>query len=63
MSEWMHDRKGKIVGEIIWQDETWCKIRLSGDHQLRYMGWQRGLIDPDGSVITTRRSLLREVVA
>ncbi|AXH45834.1 hypothetical protein SEA_GEAZY_65 [Gordonia phage GEazy] len=59
---WNHRRKGRIVGEIVWERDDWARIRLNGDHRLSYGSESnRGRVDADGEVITVRRSLLEEV--
>lgn len=62
MTTWLHARKGRIVGEIVRADDTWTQIRLTGDHQLRYMSeLHRGRVDASGDILTVRTSLIREI--
>jgi hypothetical protein len=62
VQEWMHSRKGRIRGAVIFQHDDWVQIQLAGDHALKYMSVSnRGRVDTDGEVITVRRSFLREV--
>lgn len=28
---WLHSRKGRIIGEVVAQDDTWTHIRLTED--------------------------------
>ena len=63
VQEWMHSRKGRIRGAVVWDgDGEWVKIKLAGDHQLKYLSISnRGYVDADGEVITVRKTFLREV--
>lgn len=64
MSVWNHRRKGRIEGEIVWEHGDWVRIRLTGEHHLRYMSEaNRGRVHEDGDQITVRRRLLTEGVA
>ncbi|OHU47302.1 hypothetical protein BKG82_27000 [Mycobacteroides chelonae] len=59
---WNHPIKGLITGHVVWQDDTWAKIKLVGDHKLRYGARRnRGRVDEDGAVLTLRRSRLHPV--
>lgn len=59
---WIHNRKGRITGEIVRQDETWIWVRLKGDHQLRYGSESnRARIDGDGEILCVRREYMREI--
>lgn len=53
---WHHSRKGRITGHLVSLDETWARIRIVGDHELR-MAVQDGHRD-DGEIITVRASFL-----
>lgn len=63
VKEWMHARKGRIRGAVLWDDGgEWVQIKLTGDHTLSYMSLSNhGRVDEDGDVITVRRKFLREV--
>lgn len=59
---WSHARKGMIQGIEVGGDAEWLRIRLIGDHELRYASTSnRGRIDEDGEILTVRRTLVREV--
>lgn len=59
---WQHDRKGMITGSVVSECDTWLHIRLTGNHELRYMSEAlRGSVDRDSEVITVRKSLVTEV--
>ena len=60
--EWIHSRKGRIVGRVVREDEDWLTIELDGDHLLTYVSEaERGRIDHEGDCIVFRKSLLTEV--
>ena len=54
-TRWHHSRKGYITGHLVGLDETWARIRLVGDHDLRMKADGHR---PDGEEITVRRSFL-----
>jgi hypothetical protein len=59
---WIHSRKGRIIGELVRADEKWMWVRLTGDHELRYMSeYNHGCVDKNGEVLCLRRELMREV--
>lgn len=55
---WLHSRKGRITGWITRHDGEWVDIRLSGDHELRYMSTMADPHHDDGDRITVRASFL-----
>ncbi|AWY05323.1 hypothetical protein SEA_MEMENTOMORI_69 [Microbacterium phage MementoMori] len=55
---WLHSRKGRITGWITRHDGEWVDIRLSGDHELRYMSTMADPHHDDGERITVRASFL-----
>jgi hypothetical protein len=57
-STWLHSRKGRITGWITRHDGEWVDIRLSGDHELRYMSTMADPHHDDGERITVRASFL-----
>jgi len=59
MGVWMHRRKGRIVGDVVGQDDTWTRIRLSED---AWADVRRRHLDEAGSVQTYRTNLLVEFV-
>lgn len=62
--EWLHARRGRIRGVVVWEDETWVKIRLVGDHDLHYARPPRPFTrhaEGEGDVLTARKRLLEEV--
>lgn len=64
MTTWNHSRKGRMEGEIVHTtaDGEWVDIRLTGDHQLKYMAQaNRGRTDQDGEIIRVRKSHLTEL--
>jgi hypothetical protein len=61
---WVHDRKGRITGTVLRQDDTWMWVQLAGDHTLRYGSESnRGRIDENGDIICVRASFMREVAS
>ncbi|GAA3730222.1 hypothetical protein GCM10022239_03520 [Leifsonia bigeumensis] len=54
---WHHQRKGRIVGEIVRQDDTWTHIRLSED---AWADVRKRHLDPSGTVQTYRTEYLVE---
>lgn len=62
MTTWLHSRKGRIEGEVVWEDDEWMKVRLTGTHAPRYYSEaNRGRTHDDGEVLTLRKSLIQEV--
>lgn len=58
---WRHSRKGLITGEVVSvsKDGEWTRVRLRGDHRLRYGSESnRDRIDGDGDILTLRSSFL-----
>ncbi|MFV8169850.1 hypothetical protein [Mycolicibacterium peregrinum] len=56
---WKHSRKGRIVGVVVREDDTWMWVRLVGDQTLRYGSEaNRGRIDEDGDVMCLRKSFM-----
>lgn len=53
--KWFHTRKGKIEGEIVEDDGTWVKIKLTKEIHL---GARHGYCGP-GEVATVRKSFLQ----
>lgn len=64
---WDHCRKGRITGVEVGGDEEWVHVRLVGDHQVRWLSAENRMRqiqkggEPDGEVMTLRRSLMVEV--
>lgn len=59
---WVHDRKGRIIGTVVRQDDTWMWVRLVGDHRLMYGSESyRGRVDEDGDVLCVRASWMHEI--
>lgn len=60
---WEHRNKGPITGVEVGGDETWIKVRLVGEHEIRWLSPGRHLDGPvsDGEIMTLRRSFLTEV--
>lgn len=62
MTAWIHRRKGRIEGEVVWEDDTWAHIRLASDHRLSYYSESnRGRVDEKDEVLTVRKSSLTEI--
>ena len=57
---WLHRRKGRIVGEVVGQDDTWTHIRLSED---AWADVRRRHLYAAGTVQTYRTEFLVEFVA
>lgn len=60
MRTWRHCRRGLITGIIIWENDTWARIQLSGDHRLRYKS-ERLRDRRDGELVTVRKQFLTEI--
>lgn len=59
---WRHSVKGLITGYLRWEDDTWARIELVGDHTLWYGSESnRGRIDQAGSTLTVRKSRLKQI--
>ena len=59
VKRWRHSRKGIVIGREVWRDDTWMKVELAEDHELRYMAESnRGRVDEAGAVETFRISLM-----
>lgn len=59
VKRWLHSRKGTVIGREVWRDDTWMKVELAEDHELRYMAESnRGRVDEAGTVETFRISLM-----
>lgn len=64
VTTWVHDRKGRITGTVVRQDDTWMWVQLAGDHKLRYGSESnRGRVDGDGDIMCLRASSMREVTS
>ena len=63
MTRWLHSRRGVIEGEDLGRDDTWMHVRLTVDSP-RASAIARGLgpTDPAGSIITVRRTHIRDVL-
>lgn len=62
MTVWHHSRRGCIQGDRVGGDETWLHIRLAVDCPRASMVARGfGPVDEAGTIITVRRSLVREV--
>lgn len=55
----IHSRKGKIVGVVTKEDDTWMDVRLVGDQTLTYISGDGDY--EDGEEVTVRKSYCREV--
>jgi hypothetical protein len=59
MTEWLHQRKGLIEGEVVQDGEEWTTIRLSRDHTIRVGSADDDGFRAKGHVLTVRTSFLR----
>lgn len=60
MSVWLHQRRGRIVGEIVSRNDPWVNILLTED---AWADVRHRHIAPAGTVITLRESFLVEMEA
>lgn len=59
MTVWLHKRKGRIVGEVVDQDDTWTRVRLAED---AWSDVRRRHLDEAGSVQVYRTAFLVELI-
>lgn len=59
MTAWIHALKGKIVGTVVGQDDTWVHILLLAD---AWADARHRRLHDSGTVQTYRRSFLVEVI-